>query len=204
MNYMNISAILVSMLLSAATMAKAVTIDFESLAHNDDAVTHIGAVYSEDGFILENLATVDSSGFEPAFATYGTTHEWFAGSTSLINDNYQGVTRFSSANGSFFSLSSIEVSELWNHEVQELLTFIGLKADGTTVSQTFALDGLFGFETFYFDALFTDLVDLTWVQTDYFVQVDNINVVPEPSTILLFGAGLATCTAMARSRRRPI
>lgn len=204
MNCVKTSAIVMSLLLVAANSVTAVTIDFESLVHDDDAVSQIGAVYSEDGFVVENLATVESSGFDPSFATYGTAYEWFAGSTSLINDNYQGVSRFSSANGSFFSVSSIEVSELWNHEVQELLTFIGLKVDGTTVSQTFALDGRFGFETLYFDALFTDLVDLTWTQTEYGVQVDNINVVPEPSTMLLFGAGLATCTAIARSRRKSI
>ncbi|MDD2465122.1 MAG: PEP-CTERM sorting domain-containing protein [Desulfobulbus sp.] len=183
--------------------SQAAVIDFESLTHNDADITDHGATYAEDGFVLRNLATEETSGYEPSLATFGSSAEGYTGSTALFNDNYPGVTWMTSLDSILFSLFSIDLSELAEHRGEtEVITFYGLNSFGTIVSQSFTIDGAFGAETFFFSADFTNLASAWWAQTDYFVQFDNITTspVPEPSTLLLFGVGLIGLSAATRKR----
>lgn len=204
MKIVQLGGMLLPLILCAAMQANATVavpiIDFEFLVHNDDAILDHGATYTEDGYLLENLETE-----QPSFATYGMTASGFTGSTSLINDNVQGVTRLSAVNGSLFSIYSIDVSELTDlNGATDSITFYGTNFNGGTVSQTFSIDGIFGSETFSFDSNFTDLAKVEWAQTDYFVQFDNITAspVPVPSSILLFGAVLTALAAAGKRRKQ--
>nr|WP_321465013.1 PEP-CTERM sorting domain-containing protein [uncultured Desulfobulbus sp.] len=190
---------------TASIAAQAAVIDFESLAHDDAETNWIGAVYQEDGFTLTNVGSPEDEN-SPSFATFGSAADGFyTGSTALFNDNVEGVTWLTSTDTTvLFSLYSIDLSELFDHaETTDTVTFYGINWLGQTVEQTFTLDGLFGSETFYFSSDFTNLVSVHWAQTDYFVQFDNIATtapVPEPSTLLLFGAGLIGLSAATKNR----
>lgn len=189
-------------------MANATTLTFEELIHEDTSIVDHGAVYTENGFVITNIATEADSGFLPSLASVGTLAYEFSGSTALFNDNYGGTTVMTREGGGLFTLSSITLSELYpfdydpefNSEFD--IEFSGFFSDGSAISQTFTLDGLVGVETFSFDTGFTDLVSARWLQTPDIYQFDDIkaNPVPEPSSILLFGLGLVYFAGVRRNK----
>jgi hypothetical protein len=186
-----------------ALNAQAEVIDFESLAHSGDESAGQGATYTEDGFLLTNTATVASSGFEPSLATVGTGHDGYSGSTALFNDNWAGETVLTRTDGGWFNLYTIALSELYDSANDPIsVVFTGVSNSGATVMQTLILDGAFGAQVFTFDTNFSNLVSVSWLQTDVFHQFDDITVapVPEPTTILLFASGLLTVAAARRKR----
>lgn len=184
--------------LGVAQQAGATVIDFESLVHQDDAVVEVGNVYTEDGFTLTNL----TSGF--GFSTYGTVNAFFSGSTALMNDNDAGLTALTRADGGAFTLSSIDLSTMYPGLTEDGVdvTFTGVKADLSTVSQTFhVVDGAAA--TFSFLSGFSNLVSLSWTNDAMYHQFDNISVaaVPEPESVALMLAGLGMVGMMVRRRR---
>jgi hypothetical protein len=181
--------------------AQAVVLDFETLAHSDGLSVDHGATYMEKGFLLTNTATVESSGLSPSLATFGTDAFGYSGSTALFNDNPAGQTVLTRADGGWFNLYTITLSEFYDSDPISVM-FTGVLNSGATVTQTLILDGTFGSEVFTFDQNFSDLVSVSWLQTDNFHQFDNITVapVPEPSTMLLFASGLLTVAAARRKR----
>ena len=190
---------------NASVVIPMAVIDFESLAQDNADVNSHGAIYSEDGYRLENLATAENSGFDPSFSSYGTLAGDFSVSTSLMNDNYLGITRLSAINGSLFSMYSIDVSEISQASAYtDTITFHGITFDGSDVYQSFGIDGVFGNETLYFDITFGDLVQVEWENPSNFVQFDNITAspVPVPSSILLFGTVLTALAAAGKRRKQ--
>ncbi|HUU34317.1 MAG TPA: hypothetical protein VMW48_09650, partial [Vicinamibacterales bacterium] len=143
-------------------------IDFEVLRHDDAEIVEHGFQYIEDGFVLDNLSA-------NPFATFGTLESRFSGSTALLNDTVNGVTRLTALGGSAFDLVSIDLTELNGSNVANV-TFTGYLAGGGTVSQTFTLDGVaFYPETFVFTG-FGNLASVEWTQEDPFHQFDNITI----------------------------
>jgi len=186
--------------LSPALRVCATVLDFETLAHTEEYAA-VGNTYVEDGFYLKNTASGD-----PQFAVWGEAAIYgYTGSAALFNDNANGQTVLAMVNLNAFTLSSIDLSELSfaDYEEQTVVTFTGLRSDGTDVYQSFTLDNAFGLETFAFSSLFTDLIMVRWLQTADFCQFDNINVtpVPEPASLLLFACGLLSVAFTGKKRK---
>ncbi len=163
-------------------------IDFNS------AVAQNQTSYNEDGF---NLTVNVANHLE----TFGTGHPFAHGSPAAYNIGGNGLTTLTKIGGGSFELKSIDLSE--NLDSLSLagrtVKFTGTKTDTSTVMQTHIItDGLSAFETFSFTG-FTDLTSVTWNQssTGGSYSFDNL-VVPEPSTLAMFGIALAV---MARRRR---
>lgn len=192
-------ALATTVLFASGMAAEATVIDFQSLEQNNSSVNSAGWNYSEDGYSLHNL------GGSQSFATFGTKEFRYAGSTALFNNTIGGGIELVADNGSAFDLTSIDLSEL-NGNNSANVTFVGTLLGGGTVSQTFTLDGTLGFETFFFDSVFSDLLRVSWVQEGPFHQFDNIVIngakaVPAPGMFGLLGLGLF---GMVFARRRKV
>lgn len=171
--------------------AQAVVLNFESLAQNNDFVNSVGTSYTENGFTVSQVGTQTAP-----LRVWGTQSGNYPGSTALFNDNNNGVNRLTQVGGGAFTLSSIALANLSNTSALTSVTFTGLKADTTTISQIFTTNAS-GLTNFNFTN-FTNLVSVDWTQAAPFHQFDNINVsaasstsVPEPFTVLgtIFGTG---------------
>lgn len=185
--------------LGFAAQASAAVIDFEALAHDAD-VAYVGYSYAEDGFLLSNLNT---SGFD--FSTWGSTSDFYTGSTALANDNDGGLTQLSQIGGGLFSLSSISLAALYPSITEDSVevSFTGLLGNGSTVSQTFMVAAGMP-QVFNFDSSFTNLASVSWANNAMYHQFDDINVVavPEPESYAMLLAGLGLIGALARRRNR--
>jgi hypothetical protein len=173
----------------AVAPAQAVVLDFESLAQNNNTGNDVGTSYTEDGFTVSQVG----SQLYP-FAVWGNQSNDYPGSTALYNNTANGVTRLTQVGGGAFTLSSIDLANIFSTTSPTPVTFTGLKADTTTITQNFTTNAI-GLTTFNF-ANFTNLVSVDWTQASTAHQFDNINVssstaVPEPFTVLgtIFGAG---------------
>jgi len=184
---------------SVSTLAHATVIDFESLALNNNAVNNTGSPYSEDGFSI--AATT--------LSFFGTLENRFTGSTALLNRIGKGVTILTNDMANPFSVQSIDLSELNGNRVADV-NFTGQVSGAGTVMQTFTLDGVFGNETFLFNASFANLTSLSWVQISPFHQFDNIvlnegggvSPVPLPAALPLMAAGLGLMGFVGRRKKQ--
>jgi len=189
-----------------AMNSQAGIITFESLSHTDDQVDDHGATYTEAGFTFTNIATVESSGFDPSLATFGTEVYGYTGSTALFNDNSEGITVLTRVDGNAFSFNSIDLAELSAYDEANYafgVTFNGFLANGSPVSQTVTLDNFTGVQSYVFGSVFSDVVAVSWAQGgDDFHQFDNVNAspVPEPMSLLLVGSGLMALMGVRKKR----
>jgi hypothetical protein len=176
-------------------LANAATITFDGLAGE------IMSPYTEKGFIL--TAADPEPGIEGIFYAFDSASVDYTGSEALIND-YSTSTTLASADGSLFNLFSISLSEAFSGDAADetIIAFTAVYADATTYSVELTTDGDFGYEIFTFGEEFQNLASVSFGYDSYF-QFDNItaNPVPEPSTLLLLGSGIAFLAAGRRGKK---
>lgn len=190
-----------------ALTAEAVVLDFESLAVQDDLVHEHSSTYSEDGFTFNSLtAAHDGSLTEPyGFASFGTGHPSFVGSTGLFNNNTDAWTELVREGGGEFTLRSVDLAELWPLCLPcGEASFLGFFANGDAVIESFSFDNVFGAQTFQFIG-FTNVVRvltpsccMSFALLDNFVIDGGESTVPTPSTISLLLVALGGLGAIAR------
>ncbi|MBG1265380.1 PEP-CTERM sorting domain-containing protein [Nostoc sp. WHI] len=178
-------------------------IDFQSLAQPGDGLSNQGFSYTEDGYTLTNID-------QNEFVTFNTGESRYLGSTALINNTVNGTTILTKNDGAIFDLISIDLGELNEPFNSSTVTFVGTKADNSTISNIFSLDGVKGLQTFNFTD-FTNLVSTTWLQVAPFHQFDNIVVsdnttksVPEPASLIgILGLGAFGITSVRKRKQQP-
>ena len=193
---------------NGATTDEPVTIDFEALRIETSDI-QLFASHDEDGYHFE-VVDLDPSEGPDGLVVVGALHPGFYGSVAISPDtlNEAVMTRL---DGSLFTLESLKLIEHFDRNgadpsLMRTLTLTGWKSGGVTVTQTFAVDEVVGFETFAFSPSFSRLEKLTWNIDDpvtwwnHAVRVDDIVAfaVPEPATVFL----VAAVAAIVLNKRR--
>ncbi len=113
------------------------------------------------------------------FTVYGSTDTArYSGSPALTAEWWPATISLTQDDGAPFTISSIDLAEIWSSIYIPTVTFYGAKLDGSTVQQSFTLDNIFpGFQTFDFTG-FNDVTALSWYTHDVndAHQFDNVTV----------------------------
>ncbi|MDR3636948.1 MAG: Ig-like domain repeat protein [Isosphaeraceae bacterium] len=154
------------------TAASSHVFTFDNLATTADKT--IGP-YHEDGFTFNTSVQGQPS---DVFRIYGSTDTVrYAGAPALTSEWAPVTISLTPDNGGPFTLSSIDLSTIWNSIYTPTVTFTGTRADGSQVQQSFTLSNQLGFQTETFTG-FTNLTSVTWKSTgtsDYH-QFRNVSV----------------------------
>lgn len=183
---------------SNITMAS--VIDFE-----DIATTGVTTYASYSTAEYQIVHTGPPTTLTDLFGSWGSNNAgYYAGSSALFINRSWVIATLSRIDGGSFSLQDIDLSELaTNLSCPCEVEFIGELTGGGTVAQTFALDGVFGFENFVFGTEFSSVTSVSWNRTVGEHQFDNINVgaaVPVPAAVYLLGSGLLGLFGVARRK----
>lgn len=195
---------------TSAFAADVVVIDFEALRTETSDIP-LFTSYIEDGYLFKVVDLNPVIGPD-GIAVVGALHPNFYGSAAIIPD-VDNEAVMSRVDGGLFALQSLKLIEHFdrndaNPSLMRTLKLTGWKPGGTTVTQTFAIDEVIGFETFAFSPSFTELEKLTWNTNDpmgwwnHAVRVDDIvaYAVPEPATASCVAV---LAVALLGARRKP-
>jgi hypothetical protein len=209
-------AALVAVALAApAARAQTATLTFNGLTAVDESgVRYVNNCYEESGYRITLMGF--GCGATEAFVAYTPDNLAYTGSPALSNNRGATFefTRTGPAPGAF-SFQSIGLAGFIGGSLSpKSVLFTGMLAGGGMVTQTVNLPGSTGLSAMLSPFTFTGFTNLSALRitvqspsVEPYVQFDNVafvgatNVVPEPATVVLFGAGLAGLGAAARRRR---
>jgi len=138
------------------------------------------------------------------YANNGTPHLEFSRDYALMDNVVFSITL-----GGQFGITSVDLAEHYPNisGLPITVTFIGIKQDGSSITNTFTTDayndgqgGLADFQTFNFDPSFGSGLIRVEIPSDNWAM-DNIVIVPEPSTWAFLLAGLGVLAFKGWRRR---
>jgi hypothetical protein len=193
--------------------AQATTINFASLSQPGTGSTALGNVVTQQGFSFTDLL---GGPFGNGFSIWQASSPNLPGlntaNTSLFETFASSKTELTAAGNAAFTLNSIDLAQYLQPQTPGTftVTFTGIRADNTTITQTFSVDRLASataLETFNFSG-FSNVVKVDFQQginggspTGTGYQFNNLvinasSTVPEPDTKLLLAFGLAVLLAL--------
>lgn len=205
--------IFLSFMVLSGSMANAVVMNFDDLE-----VAGTGEIwlteYSAEGFQIttdRNLAY--------NLASYQQSSEYYEGSASLWGGTRGIIMTLSSVDGSTFDLNSIDLDQLRGVFTDPIdVTFQAFDSEGALIDSDTATVTSAGWNTHYFSTSFVGISSVVWqhgTMPSDLTQFDNIVLnetqsstsgdgaapVPEPSTMILFGAGLIGLVGYNKRKR---
>ena len=198
-----------------AAHAQVTTANFNTLTESSpgSGTLFVGNCYVESGFLFAAVGLPCSGAdAENSFVAAGPNSPLFGGGATpslLLNSPMATLINVSRTDGGTFSFSSIMLAPFDGAATS--VTFTGVRAGGT-VMQTVQLSGTqSGFAMFSFADFFSDVSSIEIAASNEFgeplVKFDDFsamvasNVIPEPSTYVLFGTGLVLLVVVTQRRR---
>jgi hypothetical protein len=194
-----------SIVTSNLATAQIYTIAFDGSPVQPPGTQYLIPQYTESGFVFKPFGPIDAAPPFRLTRNGGGISFYPENGTAYLQAMMGNSLEFYAINGAAFSLGSVDLCEYSMFFASPTVTFNGFKADGTTVSATFTLDGVIDgtgaagdFQTFSFGADFASLVRVEVPTQGY--SLDNLVVViPEPSAGALLLVG---CTIFCRCARK--
>ena len=206
MKFWKLAAVTTALVLSTATNAAIVNIGFGEPA--------LAGQYFLDGeLVTSDPVQIGTTGLNGAAdiitppANYASGPN--EGSAYLHSSIYSSI--FIQANGTgVFNLMNLELGEYSSFSLNSTVAITGYLNDGGQVTTTLSLDGIFDglggtndFQLFTFDSSWNNLTRVEFDSTAY--SLDNIqldvNPVPVPAAVWLFGSGLIGLAGFARRKK---
>lgn len=194
--------------LIAVTNSNALVIDFEEISNSGGSYVFSGYSLDTQGFNFLN-----SQESSEAILHWGASDPFNAdpGGVTYSHNYANKITTVTQINGDLFDLTSLDIGNVYNNSpYSQSFYFTGLTGVGASLSQSFTSDQLGGLETVTLNWVglksftFTETIG-SYLQADNFVineGSDQNNPVPEPTTMLLFGAGLAGLIGSKTRRKK--
>jgi hypothetical protein len=165
----------------ACPPALAVIINFEDRPHADE-LTGAGTVYSYKGYTLA-YAPAPGEPYPVGFQTVGPTWQFNGRSAAFSIGSCSGTTTLTADDNNPLTLKTIDLATLNGDPKPNVsVTFVGITAQGQSVSETIELEGKKVWKKYHFPETFRNLRSVTWAQGDCLVNLphmfDNIRVKP--------------------------
>ena len=176
-------AALAALLLGACVPAVAVNINFEDLTETGP-LAGVGATYSAKGYTFY-YAPATGEPYPTSLFVVNPEYPFNGRSKALLANSCTATTRLAADDNNPFTLKSIWLAPL-NGDKGGVVTFLGIKADNTSIRTNFVLDDRKAWKRYDFPASFTNLRFAMWVQGDCVVNpprmFDNVRVSPTSAT----------------------
>jgi hypothetical protein len=170
--------------------AQAVIVDFENLINNGaGGFTHFGPTVNSGGFDFTSVTQVGPD----AIAAWTASSPNYTGSTAIFANYFTDSLDMTAAGGAVFSVTSIDMADVFLGPTGDTVTFTGTLPNLTTVQEQVVLNNGSTLAT-YGLTMMNGLISMNINDSQSNdVQLDNINAtaVPEPATLAVLGLGAA-------------